>query len=301
MTKSKSTNSTIGSPLLEEQRGGSYIQIHTEGNVARINLNRPERHNAIVPELINELNVALDKISVSDELLFVVLSGNGRSFCAGADLNWFSGADERTQEQNAAQYKQLADVLLKLFQLPQITIAAVRGNVFGGGIGLMAACDFVLAETNTKFMFSEVKLGLLPATILPFVAKRLSLPYLRKWILTGKMFAASDARQAGLVDILSADNMMESTLAELLISFEFTSPSAIKRAKQLINQVASGTIDVTDSDITSAILAEALLSPEGQEGIHSFLEKRKPVWKTASTTPFEVPLQPLPKGERPRR
>ena len=301
MTKSKSTNSTIGSPLLEEQRGGSYIQIHTEGNVARINLNRPERHNAIVPELINELNVALDKISVSDELLFVVLSGNGRSFCAGADLNWFSGADERTQEQNAAQYKQLADVLLKLFQLPQITIAAVRGNVFGGGIGLMAACDFVLAETNTKFMFSEVKLGLLPATILPFVAKRLSLQYLRKWILTGKMFAANDARQAGLVDILSADNMMESTLAELLISFEFTSPSAIKRAKQLINQVASGTIDVTDSDITSAILAEALLSPEGQEGIHSFLEKRKPVWKTASTTPFEAPLQPLPKGERPRR
>ena len=256
-----------------------YIEIQLEGPIVRINLNRPEGHNAIVPELLLELNQALDEISALDELLFVILSGNGRSFCAGADLHWFSGAEERTLEQNTAQYKQLADVLLKLFQLPQITIAAVRGNVFGGGIGLMAICDFVLAETNTRFMFSEVKLGLLPATILPFVAKRLSLQNLRKWILTGKLFSTQEACQAGLVDLIYEHGELESALTEFLTSFESASPKAIKKAKQVINQVVSGSIEVTDTTATSIILAEALLSPDGQEGIHAFLEKRNPEWK----------------------
>jgi len=266
-------------PPLAEGAGGGFVEIQLDGPVARINLNRPERHNALVPELLSELNEALDEISAMDELLFVVLSGNGRSFCAGADLKWFSGAEERTLEQNAAQYKQLADVLLKLFQLPQVTIAAIRGNVFGGGIGLMSVCDFVLAEANSKFMFSEVKLGLLPATILPFVAKRLSIQNQRKWILTGNQFSASDAHSAGLVDVLLDDGQMELSLFKLLATFEFASPSAIKKAKHLINQVASGEIEVTNTTVTSTILAEALLSPDGQEGIRAFLEKRKPEWK----------------------
>ena len=273
-----------------------YIEIQLEGPVVRIYLNRPERHNAIVPELLLELNQALDEISALDELLFVILSGNGRSFCAGADLHWFSGAEERTLEQNTAQYKQLADVLLKLFQLPQITIAAVRGNVFGGGIGLMGICDFVLAETNTRFMFSEVKLGLLPATILPFVAERLSLQNLRKWILTGKLFSTQEACQAGLVDLTCEHGELESALTEFLTSFESASPKAIRKAKQVINQVVSGSIEVSDTTATSIILAEALLSPDGQEGIHAFLEKRKPEWKT-----FQSPTQTQRPSKSPRR
>lgn len=256
-----------------------YIEIHIEGSVARINLNRPERHNAIVPELITELNQVLDQVSGMEELLFVILSGNGRSFCAGADLNWFSGAEERSLDQNTDQYKQLADLLLKLFQLPQITIATVRGNVFGGGIGLMAACDFVLADANSRFMFSEVKLGLLPATILPFVAKRLSVQSLRKWILSGELFAVTEAHHAGLVDLISGEGQLESTLAVFLNSFKVASPSAIKKAKQVINQVVSGEINVADTEVTSRILAETLSLPDGQEGIRAFLEKRKPEWK----------------------
>ena len=266
--------------------GRGFVEIQIEAPVARITLNRPERHNAIVPGLLQELDRALDEIAGMDELLFVVLSGNGRSFCAGADLHWFSGAEERTLEQNAEQYKQLADVLLKWFQLPQITIAAVRGNVFGGGIGLMAACDFVLAEANTHFMFSEVKLGLLPATILPFVAKRLSVQHLRKWVLTGSLFTASEACQARLVDLVCEHGELETALANFLVSFEPASPNAVKKAKQMINQVASGEIDVADTATTSAILAEALLSHDGQEGIHAFLEKRKPEWKTHSPKPL---------------
>ena len=253
-----------------------YIEIQLEGPGVRINLNRPERHNAIVPELLLELNQALDEISALDELLFVILSGNGLSFCAGADLHWFSGAEERTLEQNTAQYKLLADILLKLFQLPQITIAAVRGNVFGGGIGLMAICDFVLADINTRCMFSEVKLGLLPATILPFVAKRLSVQDLRKWILTGALFSASEANKAGLIDILCESGEIETCLSGFLASFDQAAPSAVKKAKQMINKVVSGEIGVTDSDITANILAETLLTSDGQEGIHAFFEKRKP-------------------------
>ena len=255
------------------------IETRMEGQVVRINLNRPGQHNALVPELLTELDQALDKIAVMDQALFVVLSGNGRSFCAGADLNWFAGSDERTPEQNAAQYKMLADLLLKLFQLPQVTIAAAHGNVFGGGIGLLATCDFVLAEPTTRFMFSEVKLGLLPVTILPFVSKRLSVKYLRKWILTGSMFNAPEAFQAGLVDLMSGEGQLEACLNDFMASFEEASPSAIKKAKAMINQVACGEIDIYATETTSAILAQALLSADGQEGIHAFLETRKPLWK----------------------
>ncbi|HAH22835.1 MAG TPA: hypothetical protein DCL77_03590, partial [Prolixibacteraceae bacterium] len=223
----------------------------------------PEQHNALIPEFLSELDQALDEIRVMEEVLFVVLTGNGRSFCAGADLNWFAGSGERSPERNAAQYKMLADLLLKLFQLPQITIAAVHGNVFGGGIGLMASCDFVLAEPTTRFMFSEVKLGLLPATILPFVAKRLSIQYLRKWILTGCFFTAPEAHQGGLVDILTEEGALETSLYAFMASFEAASPSAIRKAKAMINQVASGEIDIHQTGVTSTILAKALLSSDG--------------------------------------
>jgi methylglutaconyl-CoA hydratase len=256
-----------------------YIEIQVEGPVVRINLNRPDRHNALILEMISELSQVVDEVSTQEELHFVILSGNGRSFCAGADLNWFYGSVEKDIEMSEARYKPLADLLLKLYQLPQITIATVRGNVFGGGIGLMAVCDFVLAETNSRFMFSEVKLGLLPATILPFVAKRLSVQNLRKWILPGTLFQVVEANQAGLVDLVFQEELLENTLAEFMASFETASPSAVKSAKQLINLVAVGEIDVSDTAKTSRILAQALLSPDGHEGVQAFLEKRKPMWK----------------------
>lgn len=256
-----------------------YIEIQLEGPVVWINLNRPERHNALILELIAELDQALEEVSGMNKILFVILSGNGRSFCAGADLNWFYSSEQLSLEQNTERYRHLANLLLKIYQLPQITIATVRGNVFGGGIGLMAACDFVLAEANTRFMFSEVKLGLLPATILPFVAKRLSVQNLRKWILTGNIFVVNVAHQIGLIDEIYTDDNLERELSSLMLSFESASPSAIKKAKLMINQVVAGDIDVADTTTTSAILAEALLSHDGQEGIHAFLEKRKPEWK----------------------
>jgi methylglutaconyl-CoA hydratase len=256
-----------------------YIEVVIQGTLVWINLNRPNRHNAMLPGMILELQEALDDISIIDQLNFVVLSGNGPSFCAGADLNWFTNSDKLTLEQSVIQYKILADMLLKLFKMPQITIAVVQGKVFGGGIGLMATCDFILAESNTLFRFSEVKLGLLPATILPFISKRISIQNLRKWILTGNLFNISEAYQAGLVDIQYADSQLEPILYELLASFEAASPSAVKRAKTLINQIAAGEIGVNDTALTSTILSEAVLSADGKEGIRAFFEKRKPVWR----------------------
>jgi len=253
-----------------------YIEVQQEGQVVRINLNRPERHNALILELIAELDQVLDAVTGMSEILFVVLSGNGRSFCAGADLNWFYSSEQLSLEQNTERYMHLSNLLLKMYQLPQVTVAVAWGNVFGGGIGLMAVCDFVLADKNTRCMFSEVKLGLLPATILPFVAKRLSVQDLRKWILTGALFSASEANKAGLIDILCESGEIETCLSGFLASFDQAAPSAVKKAKQMINKVVSGEIGVTDSDITANILAETLLTSDGQEGIHAFFEKRKP-------------------------
>ncbi len=293
MKSAKHTNTGYSSPPSEGMWEASYqyIELQISGPIARINLNRPDRHNALILEMIAELDQVLDLVSEREDLLFVLLSGNGRSFCAGADLNWFYGADEKNPDKNAARYKQLADLLLKLHQLPLVTIACVRGNVFGGGIGLMAACDFVLAETNTRFMFSEVKLGLLPATILPFVAKRLSVQNLRKWILTGTLFSVHEAHSAGLADDIYSEDQLENKLEMLINSHTEASPSAIKKAKKMINQVTSGEIGVTDTEVTAGILAQALSSADGQEGINAFLEKRKPVWGNQS------PSQTLPEGE----
>jgi methylglutaconyl-CoA hydratase len=256
-----------------------YIEVIIDGPMARINMNRPEQHNVIFPEMIMELGHALDEISLMDHLLFVVLSGNGPSFCAGADMKWLAGAGERSLEQNSAHYEMFAQLLLKLFQIPQVSIACVKGNVFGGGIGLMATCDFVLATPNTRFMFSEVKRGLLPAIILPFISKRLSVQYMRKWMLIGDYFDGKQALEGGLVDYLANDERLENSLLDLMASFEEASPSAIKKTKKMINLVVCGSVDIKDIDLTSTTLAVALLSPDGQEGIHSFLEKRKPQWQ----------------------
>lgn len=256
-----------------------YIEIEITGSVVRICLNRPERHNALILELIEELEMVLTEISAREDLHFIILSGKGRSFCAGADINWVYSSELLTLEQNTERYLHLSNLLLKLYQLPQITIATTWGNVFGGGIGLMSVCDFVLAENNTRFMFSEVKLGLIPATILPFVAKRISVQNLRKWILTGTMFSTEEAIQSGLIDRICKTGEMESCLTAFLDSFAQASPAAMKKAKQLINQVSLGEIDGTNPGQTAKLLAEALLSPDGQEGIHAFLEKRKPEWE----------------------
>ncbi|MDD4191920.1 MAG: enoyl-CoA hydratase-related protein, partial [Mangrovibacterium sp.] len=179
------------------------IKLGISGNRAAISLNRPAKHNALNPEMIRELAEAAAGLEQRDDLLFVVLSGEGPSFCAGADLEWFAGSIHRDQEQIRQEYELLAELLEKLVCLPQITIGVAHQNVLGGGNGLLAACDFAVAEEATSFAFSEVKLGIIPATIMPVVAKRVNSRNLRKLMFSGERFGAAEAHLIGLIDFIA--------------------------------------------------------------------------------------------------
>jgi methylglutaconyl-CoA hydratase len=239
---------------------------------AHIRLNRPSKHNSIIPELLQELDEILDQLAVTPEIKTVVLSGNGPSFCAGADLNWFASSIEKSHEQNETEYKLLANVLQKLYELPQITIAAVSGNILGGGNGLMAACDLILADESSVFSFSEINLGIIPATILPFVAQRIPMQKAKEWIFSGKRFSAGEALQAGLIDRITPD--LEQGISGVLKELADKPSGALRSGKALINKIYSGEITVRDGSHTAGVLAGLLQTGEARERINSFLKNR---------------------------
>ena len=256
----------------------NYISLNIEGNLARLTLDRPEKHNAIFPELIKEIRTALSDLQKRTEISFLVLSGAGASFCSGADIDWFSKSVEQSKIENWEEYLEFAELLKQLNEQPQITIAAVHKNVLGGGSGLMAACDFAVAERSTAFAFTELKLGLIPATIMPFVAKRISVQNMKKLFFSAERFWASEAQLIGLVDFLSDDGKLMSTVDELIGGLSSVSPGALKACKKLIGKVTTGEVGVNSSEYTATVLADMVHSDEGQEGMRAFLEKRIPDW-----------------------
>ena len=256
----------------------TQIQVQVEDIKAEITLNRPEQHNALNPQMIQELNAAFDELNTNSAINFIILKGNGKSFCAGADINWFSNAINRTEEENFSEYKALAALLLKIFSSPKLTIAAAHKNVFGGANGILAACDFAIVTNDTLFSFSEVKLGIIPATILPFVAKRLSMQSLKKLMLSGMRIGAEEALLLGLVDYVVGPEQLMSKVNTLIEELSLGAPEAITACKRLIHSVTEGEISVYDTDKTAKILAQRVLSDEGKEGTKAFLEKRNPNW-----------------------
>lgn len=261
-----------------------YIELTINGNRADLVINRPERHNVLNPEVIQEIRNALMQISQNDEILFLVISGKGKSFCAGADINWFAGAGEKAMNENRREFLQIPEMLNILRKLPQITIAAVHGNVLGGANGIISACDFVIAEQNTEFAFGEIKLGIIPATIMPFVAKRLSVQDMKSTMFSGRRFFTGEALKMKLIDYEAGkDNKMEET-ALFINSLDASSPGALKACKQLINDIDSKNITTNNSEYTAELLAKLVHSDEGREGLQAFLEKRKPVWYKQNLT-----------------
>ncbi len=260
----------------------SYIKLEKLGAQATILLNRPTQHNALNPELVDELHAVLDELAADKSIHFVVLAGEGQSFCAGADINWFAQAVNRDKQENWQEYLRMAELLKKLALFPKITIAAAHRNVLGGANGLLAACDFSIAEKSTAFAFGEVKLGIIPATILPFVAKRLSTQNLKKLMFSGERFWATEAQAIGLVDFLAEDGKRMAVAEKLIGELKSVSPNALKACKQLIMKVDSGEVGIGNSEYTAAVLADLVHSPEGQEGLRAFLEKRKPDWSGES-------------------
>jgi len=254
--------------------------VQLENDRATILLNRPGQHNALNPELISELHIALDELEQNEQVDFLVFAGEGRSFCAGADISWFADAVNRDKSENWQEYLQMADLLKKIYNYPKVTIAAVHKNVLGGANGLLAACDFAIAEKSTAFAFGEVKLGIIPATILPFVARRLSTQNLKKLMFSGERIWTSEAQTIGLVDIVAEDGQCMQVADKLIAELQNVSPNALKACKQLILKVSSGEVNTDSGEYTSAVLAELVESKEGQEGLRAFLEKRKPDWCT---------------------
>ena len=253
------------------------ITINKSQNVVWVNLNRPEVHNAMNAEMITELTEVFKSFSKDAESRVVVLTGNGKSFCAGADLNYMKGIAEFGFEENVEDGKRLAGLFKAIYDCPIPTIALIHGSAFGGANGLIAACDIAIAEEDTTFAFSEVKLGIAPATISPFVIKRIGEFGAKELMITGKRFKAAEAQKWNLINHVYKNGVTENPLSKLLKEFESSAPGAVKETKVLINTVLGKNIE-EGIDFTSNLIAKLRESEEGQEGMASFLGKRKAKW-----------------------
>ncbi|MEM7767688.1 MAG: enoyl-CoA hydratase-related protein [Pseudomonadota bacterium] len=251
----------------------------TRAGVAIVTLNRPDKHNAFNALVIQELADAFENLRPETQLRMVVLRGNGKSFSAGADLEWMKAAAHYTQKENEEDAFQLAEMLRRLYELPQLTVALVQGAAMGGGAGLVAACDVAVAMKSAMFRFSEVRLGLTPATISPYVIEAIGPRMAKALFMTGESFDAGFAETMGLVQYVvdDADGMaeMEEHLSALMFD---TAPGAVADAKRLVQDVTGLEINRSLSQETAKRIAARRASDEGREGLAAFLEKRRPSW-----------------------
>ena len=257
----------------------SYItRNRDERGVTTISLNRPDKHNAFNEDFIAELSDALEEIRQDQDCKAMILRANGKNFSAGADLDWMKRMAAYTRAQNVRDANALAELLYRLNFLPVPTIARVQGAAMGGGCGLVACCDVALAADNAVFAFSEVKLGLIPATISPYALRAIGQKQARRYFQTAERFDAGRARELGLVsEVMTAaalDEAVEKTVDLILAN----SPEAVRAAKQLVFDIAGKPITPALLQQTSESIADIRASGQGKEGLSAFLEKRKPAW-----------------------
>ena len=252
------------------------LLVEKKDGVARVTLNRPDVRNAFDDSLIKLLHEAFLSLGNDASVRVVILGGNGPAFCAGADLNWMKRMAGYDYAANLRDAQALADMLAALDRLPKPTIARVHGPAFAGGTGLVAACDIAVGTSEAKFCFSEAKLGLSPATISPHVIRAIGERAARRYFLTAEVFDAAEAHRIGMLTILTEklDETIDGLLGHLLAG----GPEAMKKIKELVRAVSSRPLDDALVAETAKRIAEIRVSPEGKEGIASFLEKRKPAW-----------------------
>jgi methylglutaconyl-CoA hydratase len=246
----------------------STVRVEEQGAVRHVIMARPDRRNAFNAELIEELRGALADVG---DARAVVLSGEGASFSAGADTNWMRSSVELSYEENVADAERMRTMLAALDECPAPTIARVHGHALGGGSGLVACCDIVLADPGTQFSFSEVKLGLIPSVISPYVLGRIGTRQARRYFLTGERFDAQTAAAIGLVHELADD--LDGSVAQVLEELLSAAPDAVRAAKRLLRERPSGRA-------TSELIATVRATSEAQEGLRAFLEKRPPAWRS---------------------
>ena len=254
------------------------IDIAVRNAIAIITLNRPEVHNAFNETLIAELTAALKALDRDESVRAVVLTGAGESFCAGADLNWMRKMAKFSPAENLADVRALATMLATLNGLSKPTLARAHGNVFGGGVGLVACCDIALAEFNAIFAFSEARLGLIPATISPYVIAAIGARAARRYFLTGERFTAAEAFRIGLLHDLTPPAELDARINEMLGFLVTAGPRAQTEGKALIRAVANRSVDTKVVADTARRMARIRTTPEAKEGITAFLGKRRASW-----------------------
>jgi methylglutaconyl-CoA hydratase len=254
------------------------LTVDRQGGVARVTLNRPELRNAFDDVLIGRLTSAFQELENDKGVRVVVLAGNGPAFCAGADLNWMKRMAGYGYEENLADARALADMLATLDRMPKPTIARVHGPVFAGGTGLVAACDIAVGTPEARFCLSEAKLGLSPATISPYVIRAMGERLARRYFLTAEVFGAEEALRIGMLSALVPGDELDAVIASMVQNLLAGGPEAHAKIKDLIRAVARRPVDDELVADTAKRIAEIRVSPEGREGIASFLEKRKASW-----------------------
>lgn len=246
---------------------------------ADVVLNRPDIHNAFDDRLIAELTDVFEQLGGDKTVRAVVLSGAGKSFSAGGDLNWMRQFANYSFDENVADARKLARLMQALDEMPKPTIARVQGAAYGGGVGLVSCCDIAVALPSAGFCLSEVKLGLIPAVISPYVVAAIGSREARRYFLTAERFDAAQAFRLGLIHELAEDEpQMDEIIAKLVDALLANGPEAVATSKDLISTVARRPIDPALRDDTARRIAERRASPEGKEGLSAFLEKRKPSW-----------------------
>lgn len=255
------------------------LRITTEGHIATVTLNRPDVRNAFNDEVIAELTQAFGELGQRADVRAIVLAAEGKAFCAGADLNWMRRMADYTREENLADAGKLAEMLRVIYECPKPIIARVQGDVYAGGMGLVAACDMAVAVEGAGFCLSEVKLGLIPATISPYVIRAMGPRAAHRYFLTAERFDAQEALRTGFVHaIVPDDAALDAKVAELCAALSSASPNAVRECKKLVQDVAERPIDAALIAQTVQGIADIRASAEGKEGVQSFLQKRKPQW-----------------------
>lgn len=251
--------------------------IEKKDSVLKVTLNRPEVRNAFNDTLIADLSTVFSNEALENDVRCVLLSGAGEVFCAGGDIKWLKLSSNYTRDENYRDAKAFSDMLEKINECPKPVLARVHGAVMGGGLGLVSVCDYVLASTETLFSFSEAKIGLIPATIGPFVIAKIGESNTRALFLSAERFDSKRALETGLIHQIFPKEKLEEIISKLLKNIISSSPQALKIAKKFVHDVQREPIEKR-SDYAASLLADLRSTPEAQEGLTAFLEKRKPNW-----------------------
>ena len=254
------------------------LNIREEGAVATLTLNRPDVRNAFNDDMIAEVTRAFVALGGRDSVRCIVLAAEGKAFCAGADLNWMRRMADYTRAENLADAAALAEMLRVMYECPKPTIARIQGDVYAGGMGLVAACDMAVSVDTANYCLSEVKLGLYPATISPYVIRAMGARAAHRYFLTAERFDAVEAHRLGFVHAVVSAEQLDATVNELTQALVSASPQAVQKCKTLLHDVVGQDIDATLIAQTVEGIASIRASAEGREGVQSFLQKRKPDW-----------------------